>query len=144
MVARVTCALYVLVARRLLEGATDRADALADARTSLRQLYWQLDPPDMLIHEAALDRLEAWTERAGRGFVIDSFWSAWDAFAGADSYEETIVRAIRYGHDTDTTACIAGGLAGLYWGIDGIPREWREGMRGATIVEPMLDRLLTA
>ena len=55
-----------------------------------------------------------------------------------------IVRAIRYGHDTDTTACIAGGLAGLYWGIDGIPREWREGMRGATIVEPMLDRLLTA
>ena len=98
----------------------------------------------MLIHEAALDRVEAWTERAGRGFVIDSFWSAWDAFAGAATYEETIVRAIRYGHDTDTTACIAGGLAGLYWGIDGIPREWRERMRGATIVEPMLDRLLTA
>ncbi len=143
-VAQVACALYVVVSRRLLDGATDRGVALADARTTLRQLFWQLDPPEMLLHEAALDRLEAWTDRSGRGFVVDSFWSAWDAFAGADSYAETIVRAVHYGHDTDTTACIAGGLAGLYWGIDGIPREWRERMRGATIVEPMLDRLLTA
>ena len=29
------------------------------------------------------------------------------------------------GDDTDTTACIAGGLAGAYWGFDGLPREWQ-------------------
>ena len=37
------------------------------------------------------------------------------------SYRETITRAVAYGHDTDTTACIAGGLAGAYWGFDRHP-----------------------
>lgn len=28
------------------------------------------------------------------------------------------------GHDTDTSAAIAGGLAGLYYGVDNIPTHW--------------------
>ena len=64
------------------------------------------------------------------GYVVDCFWSAWDAFRSSDSYEETIVRAIRYGNDTDTTAAVAGGLAGACWGVEGIPSKWLAGMRG--------------
>jgi ADP-ribosylglycohydrolase len=30
------------------------------------------------------------------------------------------------GHDTDTAAAIAGGLAGLYYGRAGMPAEWVE------------------
>jgi hypothetical protein len=90
----------------------------------------------------ALYHLMGWTERGGRGVVWDSFWSAWDAFAGADSYQATIERAVAYGNDTDTTAAIAGGLAGIYWGIDGIPGEWLAGMRGREVVTPLVDRLL--
>ena len=74
----------------------------------------------------------------------DSFWSAWDAFVGASSYPETIERAVRYGNDTDTTAAIAGGLAGIRWGIDGIPSAWMAGMRGRDIAAPLIDRLLEA
>lgn len=32
--------------------------------------------------------------------------------------------AINLGHDTDTTAAIAGGLAGLYYGAADIPESW--------------------
>ena len=85
---------------------------------------------------------EAWTGRAGRGLVIDAFWSAWDAFAGADRLPRAVVRAVRYGDDTDTTAAIAGGLAGVRWGIDGIPPEWRGGLRDQHIVRPLVDRLV--
>ena len=74
----------------------------------------------------------------------DSFWSAWDAFAGANDYREAIQRAVAYGNDTDTTAAIAGGLAGIRWGIDGIPAEWLSGMRGREIVEPLVTRLTKA
>jgi len=31
---------------------------------------------------------------------------------------------INLGHDTDTSAAIAGGLAGLCYGQEGIPGEW--------------------
>ena len=134
--AQVACALYVLVAARLLAGERDRAQALADARASLRNVL--ADQPD---HLAALDHLEAYKERGGRGSVWDSFWSAWDAFEGAESYRETIERAVSYGNDTDTTAAIAGGLAGIYWGLDGIPEEWLAGMRGREVVEPLVANL---
>ena len=59
----------------------DDPRALADAQRSLRSAYVAADATD---HLAALDHLEACTDRSGRGVVWDSFWSAWDAFAGAD------------------------------------------------------------
>ncbi|MFR2627438.1 MAG: ADP-ribosylglycohydrolase family protein [Collinsella sp.] len=30
------------------------------------------------------------------------------------------------GDDTDTTACVVGGLAGILYGYEGIPTEWLE------------------
>ena len=33
-------------------------------------------------------------------------------------------RAVNLGEDTDTTAAVAGGLAGLYYGEESIPTEW--------------------
>jgi ADP-ribosyl-[dinitrogen reductase] hydrolase len=139
---QVACALYVLIARGLLAGRGSRAHVLAQAREELRRLYLSDDFGDDYL--AALDHLEGWREREGRGRVWDSFWSAWDALDGADSYRETIERAVRYGNDTDTTAAIAGGLAGIRWGIGGIPAEWLSGMRGGDIVQPLVARLLAS
>jgi ADP-ribosylglycohydrolase/protein-tyrosine phosphatase len=137
--AQVACSLYVLVAARLLAGERDRVRALDEAVDAHR--VHDAGEPAMV---EALDHLLGWTERAGRGVVWDSFWSAWDVFANANSYRATIERAVAYGHDTDTTAAIAGGLAGIYWGIGGIPGEWLAGMRGREVVGPLVDRVLVA
>lgn len=32
--------------------------------------------------------------------------------------------AVNLGEDTDTVAVVAGGLAGLHYGYDSIPKEW--------------------
>ena len=48
------------------------------------------------------------------------------------------------GTDTDTTACVAGGLAGLRDGVGAIPDRWMRALRGREIAEPLLDRLLAA
>jgi ADP-ribosyl-[dinitrogen reductase] hydrolase len=135
--ARAACSLYVLVAARLLDGERDRDAAFA---TATRDVQASIDGDRPML--AALYHLLGHVEREGRGRVWDSFLSAWDAFAGAGSYREAIERAIAYGNDTDTTAAIAGGLAGVYWGIDGIPAEWLAGMRGRGVVEPLVDRLV--
>jgi ADP-ribosyl-[dinitrogen reductase] hydrolase len=137
---QVACALYVLVARGLLEGRLGRTLVMGEALLALRHLYGS--GRFSAEHAEALAHLESWPEREGRGRVWDSFWSAWDAFEGADSYEDAIRRAIAYGNDTDTTAAIAGGLAGIHWGIGGIPTEWLDRMRGKAIVEPLIERLV--
>jgi len=137
--AQVSCALYVLACRALLR-EMPRDGAITSAAATLRAVY--AESPDLAEHRSALAAVEAYTERAGRTFVVDSLWSAWDAFASADSYRDAVVRAVCYGNDTDTTASICGGLAGIYWGLDAIPGEWRSAMRGSSIVNPLVERLL--
>jgi len=130
----VACAVYCLAASWLLQGEPP-AQALRQALESFRIMA---SGP----YAAELANLEGYTGRSGSGYVLDTLWSAWTAFSESQSYPETIERAIRYGADTDTTAAVAGGLAGIYWGYSGIPADWLYAMRGHEIVEPMIARLL--
>ncbi|MDR0980650.1 MAG: ADP-ribosylglycohydrolase family protein [Methanocalculaceae archaeon] len=45
-------------------------------------------------------------------------------FRKSASVRDCIERAAALGGDTDTIAAIAGGLAGLYFGMENIPKEW--------------------
>ena len=129
--SQLACALYVLVARRLLEGAAfDRAYAHA-----CRELPAHLTPDE----GSVLGKLIAGREPGrGSGFVLDTLWSAFDCIASTDSYEDTVRSAIALGHDTDTTACVAGGLAGALYGFETIPVRWVQALRGRELVEKLL------
>jgi ADP-ribosylglycohydrolase len=133
--AQVACAVYCAAARRLLDEPAGVDAALSAAIEDARKA----GQPE---HAAELENFIKYSVRTGSGYVLDSFWSAWSAFASSSSYRETVEKAIRFGHDTDTTACIAGGLAGLRWGLESIPVDWRKGMRGQEIAQPLVDRLV--
>ena len=45
-------------------------------------------------------------------------------FLNNDNYRDTVLQVVNLGEDMDTTACVAGGLAGLYYGPDSIPEDW--------------------
>ena len=45
-------------------------------------------------------------------------------FLHANGYREIILNAINLGGDTDTIAAIVGGIAGTYYGLKDIPKEW--------------------
>lgn len=134
--AQVCCAAYCLVARYTL-AASDAP--WRDAVATLRRLYAD--------DAAAQEELE-WSIRPdeplrgdGSGYVVDCLRSALICSAEPD-YERAVRAAIRLGRDTDTTACVTGGLAGLRFGQDGIPRRWRDALRGRELVEPLLSALL--
>ena len=132
--SQVTCALYTLVAAELLSGEGDRAVALERAMAKLEAAL----TGDMALE---LQLIRTYEGRSGDFYVVDTFWSAWDAFVASRTYGETVIRAIAYGNDTDTTAAIAGGLAGIYWSVNGIPAEWLDGMRGRAIVDEAVAHL---
>jgi ADP-ribosyl-[dinitrogen reductase] hydrolase len=133
--SKVTCAVYVLAARSVIQGAKDRARVLTQALSAVAAAVGDAEANE-------LHFLKTFPGRTGSGYVVDCFWSAWDAFSGGDSYRRVIERAISYGDDADTTACVAGGLAGIYWGRNAIPDEWLNAMRGRDVVEPILGKLL--
>ena len=78
----------------------------------------------------------------GTGFCIDALEAALWAVDGADGYRDAILRATNLGDDADTTAAIAGQLAGARWGASGIPEEWRATVVQRELIESFADRLL--
>ena len=135
--SQVACAMYCLWARATLG---DADEPWGTASSQLRALAASADFfPDEV--ELMLNPANADAAR-GTGYVVDTLWSARAAVENSKSYEECVRRAILYGHDTDTTAAVAGGIAGLKYGKDGIPERWRIQLRGESIYLPLLDRLL--
>ena len=51
-----------------------------------------------------------------------------NCFIRSNSFKESIVEAINDGNDADTTSAIAGALAGIKYGIDGIPKNLIENL----------------
>ena len=134
--SQVCCALYCLWARYTLEGSPDPwRDAVSSLRaiyvedaTEREELEWSIrpdDPPD----------------GTGSGYVVDCLRSARWALQAGD-YEQVVKAAISLGKDTDTTACVAGGIAGLRDGVNAIPRRWRDALRGKELYEEELRLLI--
>jgi ADP-ribosylglycohydrolase len=59
------------------------------------------------------------------GYVIDTLEAAICCLLTTDDFAACVLKAVNLGGDTDTTACVAGGLAGVLYGEAGIPEEWR-------------------
>lgn len=135
--SKLCCALYCLWARRILqndENAWDSAietlyEIFPEGTEENTEFETQIFPKDVIY------------ETNGSGYVVDSLRSARWA-CNNQSYEETVKAAISLGNDTDTTACIAGGIAGIKFGLNDIPNRWRENLRGKEIYEPLLEKLL--
>jgi ADP-ribosyl-[dinitrogen reductase] hydrolase len=132
--SQLCCALYCLWARRILEGA---ASPWASAVAALRSA---LGPEEVHDLENVIRPDEEIPGR-GTGYVVDSLHSA-RAVLSRGSYEEVVRAAIRLGNDTDTTAAIAGGLAGLRDGVEGIPLRWRNQLRDSAQFTPMIAALV--
>lgn len=133
--SQLCCALYSLWARRILQESVAPWD---EAVQGLRD-YLGEDSPGRKELESHIFLSEA--DARGTGYVVDCLRSArWAIEQGP--YEIAVKKAVALGNDTDTTACVAGGIAGLRDGLDAIPQRWREALRGQEVVQPLLDGLL--
>jgi ADP-ribosyl-[dinitrogen reductase] hydrolase len=86
-----------------------------------RSGYW----PEKVARALRMETL-SWprAQVRGSGYVIHSLEAALWAVGNASSYREAVLLAANLGEDADTTAAIAGQLAGALWGASGIPEDW--------------------
>ena len=136
---QVCCALYCLVAQELMEGL-EAADAVEAAIAALRTIYQDLPEHEQEL-EWAIRPDQPW-EGTGTGYVVDCLRSAFMILLQASGYEDGVKRAVLLGNDTDTTACVAGGLLGIRYGVQGIPDRWMSMLREREKAEALLKRCL--
>jgi len=64
------------------------------------------------------------TDIKSGGFVIDTLEAALWCFLTTNNYRDAVLKAVNLGDDTDTTAAVTGALAGIAYGLKGIPPGW--------------------
>lgn len=76
------------------------------------------------------------------GFVINTLEAAIWCLLKNNSYKSTVLSSVNLGEDTDTTACVAGGLAGILYGIGfkGIPEKWIQNIYKNEIIINIIDK----
>ncbi|MDR2551732.1 MAG: ADP-ribosylglycohydrolase family protein [Treponema sp.] len=65
------------------------------------------------------------------GFVIDTQEAALWRFLTAENCRTAVLKAVNLGDDTDTAAAVTGALAGLAYGVEGIPPDWLDALAAA-------------
>lgn len=130
-ISLMSCRLYVQIAENLMNGMSKE-----EAITNLRCCVDECEKiPQMKGYPR--EKIKS------SGYVIDSFEAAVWSFVNSDSYRECIIKAVELGDDTDTVAAIAGGLAGIYYGIggeNGIPEEWIDVLARKEWITEILDK----
>ena len=75
------------------------------------------------------------------GYVVHTLEAALWAFHHTDSFREGALLAVNLGEDADTTGAVFGQIAGAYYGVDGIPAEWRDVVHRADDIAALATRL---
>ena len=138
--SQMACALYCLIVRELLDGA-NAEDALRSALRVFAQVYEQ--PPFLSerLHFQLLEsgRLanQAESEIDSSGYVLHTLAASIWCLLTSHSFEETVLKAVNLGGDTDTTGTVAGGLAGAYYGVEAIPSAWKTALARHDEVESL-------
>lgn len=76
------------------------------------------------------------------GFVIDTLEAALWGFFTTDGFRQGALKVVNLGGDADTVGAVYGGLAGAFYGIDGLPEEWMDGLVKRDMVEGVVDGVL--
>jgi len=80
----------------------------------------------------------------GSGYVVHCLHAALWAVSRTTSFESAILMAANLGQDADTTAAVAGQIAGAIYGASGIPTKWLDKLVWREEIEDMAQSLFTA
>jgi ADP-ribosylglycohydrolase len=124
-----------------LRGATK--DELLSSRYSPVPGLWEAEPLapriDAIAHGSFREREPP--EIRGTGYVVDCLEAALWAFHRGGDFRDGALLAVNLGDDADTTGAVFGQLAGAYYGVGGIPEEWRRVVARVTDIEALAAQL---
>ena len=121
------CSLYALLIKTLLQGNTPQK-AYTMLLGKAAQLRWPVGMREELkyyerllsgyMHEVSEEAIQS------TGYVVHTLEAAVWALLTTENFDECLLKSVNLGLDTDTVGAVAGGLAGITYGLTAIPPEW--------------------
>ena len=141
--AQSACGIYIAVACHILAG--ENLPEAIDAGMRKALLWYQNHArfENCLPFWEPLRRIGEREEETvwSGGYVVESLETAFWCLLHTDTYRDCVLRCVNMGYDTDSTAAIAGGLAGLYYGYQAIPDEWIEQLAAKELIDDCISGL---
>jgi ADP-ribosyl-[dinitrogen reductase] hydrolase len=78
------------------------------------------------------------------GYIVDTLEAALWCFLRYETTPEVLLGAVNLGLETDTMGTLAGGIAGLYYGLEGVPGDWIESLSRRQEVEKQIGEFVEA
>jgi ADP-ribosylglycohydrolase len=142
--SKIGCGIYCLFIRELVANE-DKMSAYKNAVKQAVDYYSALPefsrelPHFMRIISHAIPDLSE-DEIRSSGYLIDTLEAAlWCVFTHS-STKDILLAAVNLGLDTDTTGMVAGGCAGLLYGLESMPPEWLASLARKSEIDAMIGR----
>ena len=74
------------------------------------------------------------------GYIVDTLEAVFWCFLNSKDYNETVLKSVNLGGDTDTIAAITGGLLSIHYGIKSINKDWRNNLIKYDYIEKLCDQ----
>lgn len=139
--SQLACAYLCLVARELMLQTTPFAAwrNTTEVMNTLLQNYPTEASTFSRIASTAFPQLPE-SEIESGGYVIHTLEASLWCLLQGGIFEDIVLRAINLGGDTDTTGCVAGGLAGVWLGETAIPKPWIASLADLSGVNSLIQR----
>lgn len=140
----IACGIYCSIANEILRGhnlqlAIDYGIEKAKAVYATQKELSGFLPEFQNVSLNTLKELPIHSIR-GSGYVLDTLVSSLWCLLHTDCFRSCVLQAVNLGEDTDTVGAVTGGLAGLYYGLDAIPKEWLSTLSRKEDIETLCDR----
>lgn len=135
------CFIYSVILWELLE--KQNKECIADALSGVRKFIAGFrECGELKRFNRLFDGIEKLdrSEIMSGGYVVHTLEAAVWCLLTTDSYRECVLKAVNLGDDTDTTAAVAGALAGALYGYGAIPEEWRNTLLKREYIEDLCEK----
>ena len=145
--SQIACGIYIQVAINLLKGNTPK-EAYESMKCTVSDYYskWpyitELHHFNRIIESDISGLPEAAIKSSS--YVVDTLEASLWCLLNSNSYPDTVLTAVNLGGDTDTLGAVTGGLAGIYYGYDGLPQKWVTRLARAKDIIELGERLYRA
>jgi ADP-ribosylglycohydrolase len=146
--AQIGCGLYALLVRELVDCTDKRAAYAAAVKQAVDYYGAKPDLKPELTHfirilggniaDLAQDDINS------SGYLIDTLEASLWCLLKYDTTKDVLLAAVNLGLDTDTTGMVAGGMAGLFYGLESIPPTWIDSLARKTEISELIDRFADA
>lgn len=143
--SHIACGIYISVALRL--NIDDKLEcAVSQGIKKARDFYRQdITYQNELSHFQRLEKSDFKdldeAEINSGGYVVNTLEATLWCLLNTDNYQSCVLKAVNLKEDTDTTAAVVGGLAGLKYGDSDICKKWLQVLAKKAYIENLSNQL---